>query len=114
MPRLTSVEEKLASYFQGMYEYLLEEGVPEDRLPQPWHMLSRIVKCIDHDLLKEWLDSYVAVEAEEPGSEDTEDVDPDDEQEGPKPRPKPNRRPNYLRALQTDANDGEEGQEDTV
>jgi len=89
----TPQDEKLASYFEEMYEYLLEEGVPEDRLPSPWHVLSRIVKCIDQELLREWLDAYVAVEAEE--------VEEEEDSEPPRsgPRPKPKRRPSYLRAI---------------
>lgn len=87
-------EEKLAGYFEDMYAYLLEERVPEDRLPGPWHMLSRMVKCLDPDLLQEWLDAYAAVEAEplaEGGEEEASSV--------PQPRPKPKRQPTYLRAL---------------
>jgi len=90
------VEAKLAGYFEEMYEYLLDSNVPEDRLPGPWHMLSRMVKCIDPDLFREWLDAYVAIEAEE----DDEDEDEDSEENrNLQPRPKPRRRPDYLRAI---------------
>ena len=87
-------EEKLAAYFEEMYEYLLTEGVPEDRLPGPWHMLSRMVKCLDAELFREWLDAYVVVEAEV--------YEGEEEEEGSSvlhPRPKPKKRPNYLRAI---------------
>jgi hypothetical protein len=99
-------EEKLAGYFEEMYEYLVDEGVPEDRLPGPWHMLSRMVKCLDPDLFREWLDAYIAVEAE-PLEEEEED-----EENGSsalQPRPKPKRRPEYLRAIQSqpEQDDGE-------
>jgi hypothetical protein len=100
-------EAKLAGYFEEMYDFLLEEGVPEDRLPGPWHMLSRMVKCIDPELFREWLDAYVAVESEDNDDEDDEDeIDP-----SPQPRPKPKRRPDYLRAIQSqtegDPSDGQ-------
>lgn len=101
-------DEKLAAYFEEMYEYLLDEGVPEDRLPSPWHVLSRIVKCIDHDLLREWLDAYVAVEAEE--------VEEEEESEPPRtgPRPKPKRRPSYLRAIDNTTSENEQGDGDSA
>lgn len=94
-------EEKLAGYFEEMYDYLMEEGVPEDRLPGPWHMLSRMVKCLDPELFREWLDAYAAVESEDFEEEDEEDG----ESSSPQPRPKPKRRPDYLRALQTESDD---------
>lgn len=102
-----SSEEKLAGYFEEMYEYLIDEGVPEDRLPGPWHMLSRMVKCLDPELFREWLDAYAAVESEDLGDE--EDGEEEIESSYPQPRPKPKRRPNYLRALesQSDEEDGE-------
>lgn len=90
-------EEKLAGYFEEMYEYLIEEGVPEDRLPGPWHMLSRMVKCLDPELFREWLDAYAAVESEEQDLDDDED---DDVLAPYCPRPRPQRRrPEYLKAL---------------
>jgi len=91
-------EAKLAGYFEEMYDFLLDEGVPEDRLPGPWHMLSRMVKYLDPELFREWLDAYVGVEAEI-----------SDEEEGgdstPQPRPKPKRRPDYLRAIENHTED---------
>lgn len=100
-------EEKLAGYFEEMYEYLIDEGVPEDRLPGPWHMLSRMVKCLDPELFREWLDAYAAVESEDLGDE--EEGEEEIESSAPQPRPKPKRRPNYLRALelQSDEENGE-------
>ena len=101
-------EAKLAGYFEEMYDFLLEEGVPEDRLPGPWHMLSRMVKCIDPELFREWLDAYVAVEAE--NSEDEDDEDEDEVDSTPQPRPKPKRRPDYLRAIDTQTEEQDDGQ----
>jgi hypothetical protein len=99
-------EAKLAGYFEEMYDFLLEEGVPEDRLPGPWHMLSRMVKCIDPELFREWLDAYVAVESENTDEEDEEDeVDT-----SPQPRPKPKRLPDYLRAIETHTEEQDDGQ----
>ena len=99
-------EEKLAGYFEEMYEYLIDEGVPEDRLPGPWHMLSRMVKCLDPELFREWLDAYAAVESEDIG-EDDDGEEEVVETSAPQPRPKPKRRPDYLRALELQPDDGE-------
>jgi hypothetical protein len=106
----TAQDEKLARYFEEMYEYLLEEGVPEDRLPSPWHMLSRMVKCIDPEIMRDWLDAYVAVETEAEGGEgDDDDSDEADLDLSPEPerpqRPKMKRRPSYLRAILNDEDD---------
>lgn len=92
--------ERLAEYFDDLYGYLIESGVPEDRLPSPWHVLSRVVRCIDPELLREWLDAYSAVEGE-PDHDDEPDDEPDDDEEPDthgQTRP-PKRRPSYLRAL---------------
>lgn len=105
-------EAKLAGYFEEMYEYLVAEGVPEDRLPGPWHMLSRMVKCIDPELIREWLDAYVAVEGELEDDDDEEEEDDEEMSSGPKPRPKPRRRPDYLRAIETQMQDDDEGDEE--
>lgn len=85
--------ERLASYFEEIYDYLVEAGIPHDRLPSPWHILSRAVSCVDHERLREWLDAYVAIEA---------DVDTDDTQISGMSPPKKSsrRRPSYLQALE--------------
>lgn len=93
--------ERLASYFEELYEYLVEQGVPEECLPSPWHVLRRVTKAIDHELLREWLDAYAAVEAE---IEDDED-DEDEPFEGSRPRGRARPRPSYLVALDTAAFD---------
>jgi len=101
--------ERLAEFFDDLYGYLLESGVPEDRLPSPWHVLSRVVRCIDPELLREWLDAYSAVEGEpEDEDEDKDDEEACDEDEKPhrQQRP-PRRRPSYLRALETPREDPE-------
>lgn len=90
--------ERLASYFEELYEYLVEQGVPEECLPSPWHVLRRVVKAIDHELLREWLDAYSAVEAE---IEDDEDDDAPVHSEHPSQAPSSRFRPSYLRALET-------------
>jgi hypothetical protein len=89
--------EKLASYFSEIYEFLIEEGVPEDRIPSPWHVLSRVVKCIDTELLREWLDAYVRMEAE---PEEDDDEEESTASEHPTPKKPPRHRPSYLRALE--------------
>jgi len=92
--------ERLASYFEELYEYLVEQGVPEECLPSPWHVLRRVTKAIDQELLREWLDAYSAVESEIEDDEDDDSVQ--DEESQPKPRGKKRPRPSYLRALETD------------
>lgn len=89
-------EEKLAGYFEEMYDYLMQEGVPEDRLPGPWHMLSRMVRCIDPELLRDWLDAYVAVEGEGDLEEDEDDTEAEPQAKARQPR---RQRPSYLRAI---------------
>lgn len=86
--------EKLASYFEEIYTFLSESGVPEDRLPSPWHLLSRAVKCIDLELLRVWLDEYVRMESEPKDVEDSETQAARTE-----PKRPPRHRPSYLRAL---------------
>lgn len=88
--------ERLASYFEDLYGYLLAQGVPEDCLPSPWHVLRRVTKAIDHELLREWLDAYVAVEADPDLASEDDDED-DEDPEPPRRRARP--RPSYLRAL---------------
>ncbi|MCP3677017.1 MAG: hypothetical protein GY721_05350 [Deltaproteobacteria bacterium] len=72
-------EEKLAGYFKEIYSLLREGGVPEDRLPTPWHVMSRVVQCIDPDLLYAWLATYIDLEGED---EDEDDEDEDGDVEG--------------------------------
>ena len=100
------VTERLACYFEELYAYLLEEVVPEDCLPSPWHVLRRVTKAIDHEKLKEWLDAYVSVEAIDQDEDDGENADPGDDDPDPSrerlPARRPKRRPSYLRALQGD------------
>lgn len=83
---------RLAAYFEDIYGYLLEQGVPEVRLPSPWHVLSHMVDCLDGDRVAEWLEAYVGIEG----------VASDNPSELPAALsgPAPKRpRPAYLRAL---------------
>lgn len=105
-------EAKLAAYFEEMYDFLLEEGVPEDRLPGPWHMLSRMVKCLDPDLFTEWLEAYVSVESEV--TVESSELEEDSSSSNPQPRPKPQRRPDYLRAIEDQNENTENVQEEEV
>lgn len=98
--------ERLASYFEELYEYLLAEGVPEECLPSPWHVLRRVTKAIDHEQLREWLDAYSSVEAELDDSEDEDDDVPVHEGEPPHERPK--HKPPYLRALSAEPSEEDE------
>lgn len=83
---------RLAAYFEDIYGYLLEQGVPEVRLPSPWHVLSHMVDCLDGDRVAEWLEAYVGIEGH-PSSQPSE---PPAAAAGPSSK-RP--RPAYLRAL---------------
>jgi hypothetical protein len=86
--------ERLASYFVELYDYLAERGVPEECLPNPWHVLRRVTKVIDHELVREWLDAYSDVEAE------IEEEGPETPTFPPRTQTRRSRpRPSYLRAL---------------
>jgi len=104
-------EERLAGYFEELYEYLGAQGVPEDRLPNPWHVLSRVVRCIDAERLREWLDAYSGVEADpEHAILDEDDEEDDDVEDEPvEERPvRRRRRPSYLRILDSTRDDDPE------
>lgn len=90
-------EERLARHFEDIYGYLLNARVPQERLPSPWHVLSRVVKCLDNPLLKEWLDSYVELEAEPAPLPVEESPTP--------PRAPPKYRPGYLKALEPETSE---------
>jgi len=97
-------EERLASHFEELYQYLLDEGVPEECLPSPWHMLRRVVKAVDHAKIQDWLDAYAEVEAD-PESYVPEENSPEPVTAAP---PRSGRRSYpYLRAL-----DGQKSSED--
>lgn len=102
-------EERLASHFEELYQYLLDEGVPEECLPSPWHMLRRVVKAVDPSKIQDWLDAYADVEA------DPEPYEP--EEDGPEPLtaapPRPARRSYpYLRVLGTQKSSEDEETDD--
>lgn len=91
---------RLAGYFEEIYEGLLHRGVPEDRLPTPWAILSHVLECVDYDALGEWIENYSALEALEAPDEATEDTESDSQDtETQGEAPTPRRRPPYLRAL---------------
>jgi hypothetical protein len=100
------ITERLACYFEELYAYLVEEGVPEDCLPSPWHVLRRITQAIDHDKLRGWLDAYIAVEAQT----DEDDEIPEDPYHQ---RPTVRRRPSYLKALDAERTDTPQTNENT-
>lgn len=105
---------RLAGYFEELYDYLLEHGVPEECLPSPWHVLRHVTRSIDHELLQEWLDAYVAVESEGDSEEDeeTEDGIPVEETEVEAKPVRRRRLPPYLRALEPEADEIAEGSGD--
>jgi len=94
--------DRLSSYFEELYAYLVEHNVPEECLPSPWHILRRVLQCVDDDLVHEWLDDYVALEADsyEEGSSDSENSS---SSSTPKKR-----RPSYLRPLDNLSKDNED------
>jgi len=106
------VTERLACYFEELYAYLIEEGVPEDCLPSPWHVLRRVTQAIDHAKLRGWLDAYVAVEAQDEDETDDPETDsknPASHRGSPgSARPDVRRRPSYLKALDPSKNVAQE------
>ena len=91
--------ERLAGYFEEIYEGLTQRGVPEDRLPSPWMLLSHILECVDYDSLGEWIENYAALEAVEDPDGTESDSEPDSDTQDPHGDGSPRRRPAYLRAL---------------
>jgi len=102
---------RIAGYFEDIYAALTARGVPEDRLPTPWAILSHVMDCVDFDALGEWIENFSALEALEieetelEEGETTEDTDPD----GTEFDPPPKRRPNYLMALPSVGSGGSVG-----
>lgn len=82
-------ESQLSQYFDQVYETLSERGVPEDRMPSPWLILSHVIEALDYDSFSEWVDAYASLEA-------VEDPPQDNSPSGSKPK-RP--RPSYLRVL---------------
>jgi hypothetical protein len=101
-----SEDETLAGYFETIYEALSARGVPEDRLPTPWAILSHVMDCVDYEALSEWIENFAALEAiEESESESFGD--------GDDPRIHIRRsRPSYLKAVSA-PKDIEDEDEDT-
>jgi hypothetical protein len=87
---------RIAGYFEDIYSALLARGVPEDRLPTPWSILSHVLDCTDYDALGEWIENFSALESLD--SEDTE-LDESELDESESEDPEPRRKPSYLRAL---------------
>jgi hypothetical protein len=87
-------EERLAGYFESIYEALSVRGVPEDRLPTPWSVLSHVLDCVDYEALSEWIENFAALEA----IEESEDADSESESEGGDGIVS-RRRPAYLKAV---------------
>jgi hypothetical protein len=87
--------EKLAAYFEDIYGYLIAQGVPEERLQSPWHVLSHVVDCIDGERMGEWIEAYLGIEGAAPS------VAAEAVEAAPKEAPSPTKRPRpaYLRAL---------------
>ena len=85
--------------FEDVYAALTARGVPEDRLPTPWTILSHVMDCTDYDALGEWIENYAALEALDV-EETTELAESEEESEdGDETDPPKKRRPNYLMAL---------------
>ena len=96
-------EERLAGYFEEIYQFLAQQHVPDDRLPSPWHILSHIIQHVDYDTFRGWLDEYVAREAEPPY-----DDDGDEEEEEDAAASRARGRIRYLRPLSGTVDDGQE------
>jgi hypothetical protein len=105
-----SMMDRLAAHFEEIYIQLSESGVPEERLPSPWHILSHVIQCVDYALLREWIEAYIALEAEEEDDEDDEGpytvpVSEPSRTLGP---PLKRSRPEYLRPLPDTSKEVEE------
>jgi hypothetical protein len=83
---------RLAAYFEDLYDYLLAQGVPETRLPSPWHILSHVVDCLDEERIGQWLEAYVGIEG-------TSNVTTENRAAPAPSAPRRVPRPAYLRAL---------------
>jgi hypothetical protein len=86
-------EERLAGYFESIYEALSVRGVPEDRLPTPWSVLSHVLDCVDYEALSEWIENFAALEAIEESEDESEGGD------GSESPLVSKRRPAYLKAV---------------
>lgn len=86
------LSERLATYFEEIYTYLVEHNVPEECLPSPWHVLRHITQCVDDDLIHDWLDAYISLESEPLEGEEEPEVTSTK-------ITVPKRRPSYLRPL---------------
>lgn len=86
---------RIAGYFEDIYEALSARGVPEDRLPTPWAILSHVMDCVDYEALSEWIENFSALEAIEDSEGESE---PEGEGEGDDPRIRRSR-PAYLKAV---------------
>lgn len=83
---------RLAEFFEDIYEYLVEQDVPTDRLPSPWHVLSHVVGCLDEERMRHWLEAYVGLEGVVPSTRDR------GRRDSPSAAPKVPR-PAYLKAI---------------
>jgi hypothetical protein len=92
-------EERLAGYFETIYEALSARGVPEDRLPTPWAILSHVMDCVDYEALSEWIENFAALEA----IEDSENEDSESESSESTSGSYGVRRPAYLKAVSAPA-----------
>ena len=97
--------DRLAGYFEEIYEALTARGVPQDRLPSPWLILSHVLEAVSgegpYEALAEWISDYAALEA-------TEGTDEDEDAEGEQDPEPSRRRPAYLKALRSPTEDVEE------
>ena len=101
--------DRLAGYFEEIYEALTARGVPQDRLPSPWLILSHVLEAVSgegpYEALAEWISDYAALEATEGTDEGT---DAEGEAEGEQDPEPSRRRPAYLKALRSPTEDVEE------
>jgi hypothetical protein len=72
-----ATEERLAGYFEEIYQFLSNNHVADDRLPSPWHILSHIVQHTDYETFRGWLEEYVVRESDASLEEEDGDLEDD-------------------------------------
>jgi hypothetical protein len=95
MSESQDTEELMGVYFDDIYYQLQAKGVPEERLPTVWHILSRIMDHhVNWDGLLNWVDQYAEMEHDPLLREELEAI------ENPAPPPqKPRYRPSWLKVV---------------
>jgi hypothetical protein len=94
---------RLNGYFEDVYAALTARGVPEDRLPTPWAILSHVMDSVDYENLGEWIENFAALESQDDGDPEPDETTELDGSDGESMDTAfdgdTKRKPSYLRAL---------------